>query len=258
MKLGKRVMRETDLLAFEIAILEGQPGMVMCSYNKVNGDWACENDYLLNQLLKKTWGFKGFVLSDWGGTHTTAKAALAGLDNEQPGGPAERARFGDALKKAVESGEVPMSRIDDMVHRIVRTAFAAGIVDDPPRGRVVDPFLGGESAQKIAEQGSVLLKNASALLPLDAARVKSIAIIGSKADTSVLSGGGSAQVDPPGGGPSRFGGPAVWFPSSPLKAIHAKAPNAKVEYNDGADPSAAAALAKASEIRHRIRQRAHQ
>jgi beta-glucosidase len=135
-----------------------------------------------------------------------------------------------------------------MVHRIVRTAFAMGIVDDPPRGRVVDPFLGGESAQKIAEQGSVLLKNARALLPLDAGKVKSIAIIGSKADTSVLSGGGSAQVDPPGGGPSRFGGPAVWFPSSPLKAIHAKAPTAKVEYNDGADPSAAAALAKASEF----------
>ena len=247
-KLSKRVMRETDLLAFEIAILEGQPGMVMCSYNKVNGDWACENDYLLNQLLKNTWGFKGFVLSDWGGTHSTAKAVLAGLDNEQPGGPAERARFGDALKKAVESGEVPMSRIDDMVHRIVRTAFAAGIVDDPPRGRVVDPFLGGESAQRIAEQGSVLLKNARALLPLDAGRVKSIAIIGSKADTSVLSGGGSAQVDPPGGGPSRFGGPAVWFPSSPLKAIRAKAPNAKVEYNDGADPSAAATFAKASEF----------
>jgi beta-glucosidase len=247
-KLDKRTMRETDLLAFEIAILEGQPGMVMCSYNKVNGDWACENDYLLNQVLKKAWGFKGFVLSDWGGTHTTAKAALAGLDNEQAGAPAERARFGDALKKAVEAGEVPLSRINDMVHRIVRTEFASGIVDDPPKGRVVDPFLGADSSRKIAEQGSVLLKNANNLLPLDGARVRSIAVIGSKADTSVLSGGGSAQVDPPGGGASQFGGPAIWFPSSPLKAIRAKAPQAKVEYNDGADPAAAAALAKASEI----------
>ena len=63
-------MRETDLLAFEIAVTEGQPGMVMCSYNKVNGDWACENSYLLTDVLKKAWGFKGFVLSDWGGTHT--------------------------------------------------------------------------------------------------------------------------------------------------------------------------------------------
>ena len=247
-KMSTRVMRETDLLAFEIAVLEGQPGMVMCSYNKVNGDWACENDYLLNQLLKKTWGFKGFVVSDWNATHSTAKAALAGLDAEQPGGPPERARFGDALKKAVEAGEVPMSRIDDMVRRIVRTAFAAGIVDDPPRGRVVDPFAGADTAQRIAEQSSVLLRNANHVLPLDAAVVKSIAIIGSKADTSVLSGGGSAQVDPPGGGPSRFGGPAVWFPSSPLKAIRAKAPKAKVEFHDGVDLQAAAALAKTSEV----------
>jgi beta-glucosidase len=247
-KLSTRIMRETDLLAFEIAILESQPGMVMCSYNKVNGDWACENDYLLNQLLKKTWGFKGVVVSDWNATHSTAKAAMAGLDCEQPGGPAERARFGDALKKAVEAGEVPMSRVDDMVRRIVRTAFASGVVDDPPLGRVVDPFKGADSAQRIAEQSSVLLKNANALLPLDAARVRSIAIIGFKADTSVLSGGGSAQVDPPGGGPSRFGGPAVWFPSSPLKAIRAKAPKAKVEYHDGVDVKAAAALAKASEV----------
>jgi beta-glucosidase len=247
-KLSKRVMRETDLLAFEIAILDSQPGMVMCSYNKVNGDWACENDYLLNQVLKKTWGFKGVVMSDWNATHTTAKAAMAGLDCEQPGGPADRARFGDALVKAVEAGEVPMSRIDDMVRRIVRTAFATGVIDEPPLGRVVDPFKGADSAQRIAEQSSVLLKNANALLPLDATRVKSIAIIGSKADTSVLSGGGSAQVDPPGGGPSRFGGPAVWFPSSPLKAIRAKAPRAKVEFHDGVDVQAAAALAKASEV----------
>ncbi len=247
-KLGTRAMRETDLLAFEIAITEGEPGMVMCSYNKVNGDWACENDYLLNDLLKKTWGFKGFVVSDWNATHTTVKAALAGLDAEQPGASPERAKFGDALKKAVESGEVPMSRLDDMVRRIARTEFASGIVDDPPLGRVVDPFRGAESAQKISEQASVLLKNANGALPLDGARVRSIAIIGSKADTSVLTGGGSAQVDPIGGGASRFGGPAVWAPSSPWKAIRAKAPKAKVEYNDGVDPAAAAALAKASEI----------
>ncbi len=247
-KLDKRAMRETDLLAFEIAVTEGQPGMVMCSYNKVNGDWACENSYLLNDVLKKAWGFKGFVLSDWGGTHTTAKAALAGLDNEEPGGDPARIHFGDALKKAVESGEVPMARLNDMAHRIVRTEFASGIVDDPPLGRVVDPFKGAETAQTIAEQASVLLKNANNQLPLNAALVKSIALIGSHADASVLSGGGSAQVDPPGGGASRYGGPAVWFPSSPLKAIRAKAPKAKVEYNEGTDTAAAVALAKASQI----------
>jgi beta-glucosidase len=241
--LGKRAARETDLLAFEIAVEEGQPGMAMCSYNKLNGDWACENSYLLTDVLKKAWGFQGFVLSDWGGTHSTAKAALAGLDNEEPGGNF----FGAALKKAVESGEVPIARLDDMVHRIVRTEFAAGIVDDPPKGRVVDPFRGADTAQEIAEQAMVLLKNAGNQLPLNAATVKSIALIGSHADTGMISGGGSAQVDAPGSGPSPWGRP-VWFPTSPMKAIRAKAPKAKVEYNDGTDLAAAAALAKSSEV----------
>jgi beta-glucosidase len=167
---------------------------------------------------------------------------LAGLDNEESDGR----YFGDALKKAVEGGEVPLARLNDMVHRIVRTEFAAGIVDDPPRGRVVDPFRSADTAQAIAEAASVLLKNTNNLLPLNSAIVKSIALFGSHADTGVLSGGGSAQVDPPGGPPSTYGGPPVWFPSSPLKAIRAKAPNAKVEFNDGTDLAAAAALAKAS------------
>ena len=243
-KLDKRAMRETDLLAFEIAVTEGQPGMVMCSYNKVNGDWACENGYLLTDVLKKTWGFQGFVLSDWGATHSTVKAALAGLDNEE----SDSRYLGDALKKAVEAGEVPMTRIDDMVHRIVRTEFAAGIVDDPPRGRVVDPFGGADTAQEIAEQASVLLKNAAGQLPLNAAALKSVALVGSHADASVLSGGGSAQVDPPGLGPSRYGGPGVWFPSSSLKAIRAKVPKAQVAFHDGSDPAAAAAAAKAADV----------
>jgi beta-glucosidase len=247
-RLAKRVMRETDLLAFEIAVTEGQPDMVMCSYNKLNGDWACENSYLLNDVLKHAWGFKGFVISDWEATHTTTKSALAGLDNEEPGGDPARIHFGDALKKAVESGEVPMARLDDMAHRIVRAEFASGVVDDPPLGRVVDPFRGAETAERIAEQASVLLKNANNQLPLDRALVKSIAVIGFHADTGVLSGGGSGQVDPPGGGPSQYGGAPVWFPSSPLKAIRAKAPRAKVQFNDGADAAAAAALAKASEV----------
>ena len=241
--IGKRAARETDLLAFEIAVKEGQPGMVMCSYNKMNGDWACENSYLLTDVLKKAWGFPGLVMSDWGGTHSTAKAALAGLDNEEPGSMF----FGAALKKAVDSNEVPMARLNDMVHRIVRTEFALGIVDDPPRGRVVDPFRGADTAQEIAEQSMVLLKNSGNQLPLDAATVKSIAVIGSHADTGMMSGGGSAQVDAPGSGPSPWGRP-VWFPTTPLKAIRAKAPQAKVEFNDGADPAAAAALAKMSAV----------
>ena len=261
--LDKRSMRESDLLAFQIAYRISDAAGFMCGYNKVNGDWDCENDYLLNQVLKKDFGFKGWVMSDWGGTHSTTKAIMAGLDQEQPGS----GFFGDALKKAVESGEVPLARVNDAVHRILRSLFAVGVWDNPPnQRRVVDVFKGLDDAQKIAEESIVLLKNAGNQLPLSAAAVKSIAVIGSHADVGVPSGGGSAQVNPPGGNAAAppaapgqqaapaggFGGGgrsgAQYFPSSPLKYIRAKAPGAKVEYNDGTDPAAAAALAKASQV----------
>jgi beta-glucosidase len=251
-KLDRRSMRETDLLAFEIGLKDSGIGAVMCSYNLLNGEYACENSYLLNDLLKKQWGFRGFVVSDWGGTHTTTKAALAGLDIEMPGNDF----FGAPLKKAIESGEVPMARLDDMVNRILRSEFAAGLFDNPPTRHVPDIFKGLEVAQSVAEQTIVLLKNANGQLPLKSG-IRSIAVIGSHADAGVLSGGGSAQVDPPGGNAvppppdaprSVFGAAVVWHPSSPWKAIRAKAPQAKVEYHDGADPAAAARLAKASEV----------
>jgi len=180
--LDKRTMRETDLLAFQIAIKIAQPAGVMCAYNKVNGDYSCENDYLLNQVLKKEWGFQGWVLSDWGGTHSTTKAALNGLDQEMPG---DR-YFGAPLEKAVDSREVPEARLNDMVHRILRSMFACGVIDNPPVRSVVDPFQGLEDAQHIAEESIVLLKNEGDLLPLNAARVASIALIGSHADGGVL------------------------------------------------------------------------
>jgi beta-glucosidase len=246
-KAGKRAMRETDLLAFEIGIQGSGIGAVMCSYNLLNGDYACENSYLLNDLLKKEWGFRGFVLSDWGATHSTVKAALAGLDMEMP----TDTFFGAPLKKAVESGQVPASRLDDMVKRILRSEFAAALFDKPAERKVPDIFKGLEVAQAIAERSCVLLKNANSQLPLSHA-IRSIAVIGSHADVGVLSGGGSAQVDPPGGNavpnaPQLVFGQVVWHPSSPLKAIRAKAPNARVEYNGGSDPAAAANFAKAAD-----------
>jgi beta-glucosidase len=250
-KIDTRAMRESDLLAFEIGVKESGAGAVMCSYNLLNGDYACENKYLLTDVLKKDFGFQGFVVSDWGATHSTAKAALAGLDMEMPGDE----HFGDALKKAVESGEVPTSRLDDMAHRILRTGFAVGLFDNPPGRKVPDIFAGFRVAQRVAEQGTVLLKNANGQLPLQASSIKTIAVIGSHADIAVLSGGGSAQVDPPGGnavptpsGTAPFFGGVVWFPSSPLKAIRAKALNVKVEYNAGTDPASAASLAKGSDV----------
>ena len=247
--INHKAARESDLLAFEIAIGIAEPSGVMCAYNRVNSDYSCENDWILNQVLKKDFGFKGWVLSDWGGTHSTVKAALAGLDQEMP----EDIYFGQALKDAVQKGQVPLSRLEDMDHRILRSMFAAGVVDNPPMPRsVVDPFRGRDDAQQIAEESIVLLKNSGNVLPLKAP--SSIAIIGSHADVGVLSGGGSAQVDPPGGNatnPHPGGanwGETVYFPSSPMKYIQKHAPNAKVEFNPGTDNAAAAALAKSSDV----------
>ena len=249
--IDERSMRETDLLAFEIGIRDGNPAGVMCSYNRVNGNYACDDRYLLTDVLKQEWKFPGFVLSDWGAAHSIAKASAAGMDHEQP----NEYFYGDRLKKAVESGEVPVSQVDDHARRIVRSMFATGVIDDPPKKSVVDVMGGFEIAQRIAEQSMVLLKNENRQLPLDASKVKSIALIGGHADIGMLSGGGSAQVDPPGGNVimpagqrGTVWGHADWFPTSPMKAIQAKAPNARVEYNDGSDPASAAALAKSADV----------
>ena len=241
--IGKRALRETDLLAFEIGIGVGDPQAVMCSYNAINGDYACENKYTLTDVLKKDWGFKGFVVSDWGGTHSTIKASAAGLDNEEPG----ENFYGDSYKKAVQDGKISQAELDDHVHRVLRAEFAAGLVDNPIRKSVVDVEGGLETAQRIEEHSIVLLKNTNNLLPLDKNSLKAIAIIGDHADVGMISGGGSAQVDPPGEVAPQWL-QHVWFPTSPLKTVIAKAPTAKVEFASGSDVSAAAELAKRSDV----------
>ena len=241
--IDKRALRESDMLAFQIGIEIGSPGAVMCSYNGVNGVYACENKYLLTDVLKKDWNFKGFVVSDWGATHSTIQSSAAGLDNEEP----EDLYFGAPLKAAVQAGKVPMAELDNHVHRVLRSEFAAGIVDFPQKRSVVDVEGGFEISRRIAEQSSVLLKNAGGVLPLDPAKLRSVAIIGTHADTSMISGGGSAQVDPPGKAAPTWK-EHVWFPTSPLKAISAKIPSATVTFNSGADVESAAALAKNSDI----------
>jgi beta-glucosidase len=242
--IDRRAMQETDLLAFEIAIKESNVGTVMCAYNRVNSVFACENPYLLGDVLKKAWDYKGWVMTDWGAAHNAVPSALAGMDQEMPTG----SYFGDPLKTAVEKGEVPVSRLNDMVHRILRTEFAFGVIDNPPVAKPVDPFSGADVAQRVEERAIVLLKNHDGLLPLEAPGVKSIAVIGAHADIAVLSGAGSDQVDAAGGnavpGNRRF----VWHPSSPLRALKARAPNAQVAYDPGTDPAAAAKMARASEI----------
>lgn len=246
--IDERGGRESDLLAFEIGVKDSNVQSVMCSYNLTNGQYDCENSHLLNDVLKGDWAFPGFVMSDWWATHSTATAAINGLDQEQP-----NQQYFSTLGTAVSGGQLPQSRLDNMVHRILRAMYEVGIFDDPQNIQPIPAAADAAVAQEIEEQGAVLLKNSSSQLPLSAS-VQSIAIIGSKADTAVLSGGGSAQVQPVGGaitGPSPCPpcwAQVVWDPSSPLKAIQAKAPNAKVQFADGSDATGAAALAASSQV----------
>jgi beta-glucosidase len=248
--IDDRSARESDLLAFEIGIKDSNVQFVMCSYNLVNDTWACENSYLLNAVLKGDWGFAGFVMSDWYATHSTAKAAQNGLDQEQP----EDLYLGLSLKQAVQNGQVPMARLDNMVHRILRAMFADGLFDHPAAIQSLDAVADAAVAQEIEEQGAVLLKN-TGVLPLNGTKLASIAVIGSHADVAVLSGGGSAQVTPV-GGPALTEGrpcppclePVVWDPSSPLNAIQVRAPGVNVQFNDGTDATSAARLAASSNV----------
>src|SRR5271154_4405793 len=240
--ISKRALRESDLLAFEIGVGIADPGAVMCSYNAVNGEFACENKYLLTDVLKKEWGFKGFVVSDWGGTHSTVKASAAGLDNEEP----LDEFFGAKLKAAVEAGKVSMAELDEHVRRVLRSEFASGIVDFPMQKGVPDIEGNLATAQKVEEQSAVLLKN-NGLLPLRGGAVRSIAVIGPHANEGIMSGGGSAQVDAP-GRPSAGWQAQVWFPPSPIKVLEAKFPAANVQFDSGANPASAAALAKNSDV----------
>ncbi len=254
--IDKRSMRETDLRAFEIALGISNAGAFMCSYNRVNGDFACEDSYLLTDVLKKDFHFQGFVLSDWGGTHSAAKASHAGLDQEQPG----KIFFGDALRSAVESGEVSEDELNDHVHRILRTIFATGLYDHPVVKQVPDVERGYALAQSLAEKSIVLLKNADNVLPLQTAILHSLVVIGGHADVGVITGGGSAQVDAPGGSavpppPPVPGGNSrpdlrrqVWLPSSPLRALKAKLPSSRVSYASGDDLAAAASAAKGADV----------
>ncbi|WP_299016870.1 beta-glucosidase [uncultured Caulobacter sp.] len=249
--------RESDLLAFQIAIEKGQPGSVMCAYNLVNGDYSCGNNHLLNEVLKRDWGYKGWVMSDWGAVHAT-DYILKGLDQQSGEQLDGTTWFGAPLKAAVEKGEVPAARVSDAARRILRSMFAAGLFDKPVEpGGAVDYEAGAAVAQGAAAEGIVLLKNRDGLLPL-AKTAKTIAVIGGHADAGVLSGGGSSQVVPPGGAKRvvPLGGEGMMGPfrsqyfngSSPLAALRKALPEATVTFDDGRYVASAVAAAKAADV----------
>lgn len=199
-KVSERALREIYLPAFHAAVKDADVGAVMCAYNKVGGTYACEHPWALTTLLKEEWGFQGFVVSDWWGTHSTVAAAQAGLDMEMPAGegPFGPEYFGASLKKAVESGEVPAGLLDDKVRRILLPMFKAGLFDRKPvpRGGNVSTAEQRRFARQLSEEGMVLLKNDGSVLPLEDSSVRSIAVIGVAAgEQAKLTGGGSAQVN---------------------------------------------------------------
>jgi beta-glucosidase len=229
-----RTENEIYLPAFGAAVNLANVASAMCAYSVINGTYACQNKYLLS-LLKNVLSFRGFVTADWHATHSTAASANAGLDLEMPDG----AYFGSALKTAVQNGTVPRSRLDDMVHRILREMFAFGFIDNAPTGTtsaVVTSPAHATVARDVAAEGTVLLKNGG-LLPLNTTAVHSIAVIGRGGGSAAMTaGGGSAAVKAP-------------YVSTPVNAITARAGvGVNVAYADGSSVPAAVALAASSDV----------
>jgi len=225
---------------------------VMCSYNQVNGTHACENRWLLTDMLHGDFGAKGFVMSDWGATHSTEAAANAGLDQDS-GYPFDKQPFfGAPLKAAIAAGRVPRARLDAMAGRILRSMFAHGLFDRPVVPGPIDFAAHADVTRADATEGAVLLRNERGVLPLSA-RSKRIVVIGGHADAGVLAGGGSSLVYPVGGNavpglaPTSWPGPVMVYPSSPWRALQARLPGTEVDFMDGSDPAAAAAAARGAD-----------
>jgi beta-glucosidase len=194
-EVGERALRELYLVPFEAAVREAGTWSLMSAYNRVNGTYASEHQTLLRELLKGEWGFDGVVVSDWYGSHSTAASANAGLDLEMPG-PARH--LGAKLAAAVRAGEVPEGLLDDAVRRLLRLAERTGAGADAPLAaeRAVDRPEHRALARRAAGEAIVLLQNAREVLPLDAVRLRSLAVIGPNAAQAVIQGGGSARVRP--------------------------------------------------------------
>jgi beta-glucosidase len=250
-RIDPAATRESDLLAFEIAIERGRPGSVMCAYNQVNGSYSCENDWLLNEVLKTDWGYPYFVMSDWGAVHSTVRSAMGGLDQESGEQLDTENFFEGPLSKAIADGVVPKARLDDMARRVLTSIFARGLADKTDVSEPVDFAASDRTALAIALEGTVLVRN-QGLLPL-AADTRSIVVIGPHADRGVPSGGGSSQVIPRGGiavkekiGENQA---LVLDPGAPLEAIRVQFPHARVDFDDGSVPARAAeAAAKADAV----------
>jgi beta-glucosidase len=228
--VSERAIQEIYTSAWATVIDKSNPAAIMCAYSTVNGQYACQNSYLLHDVLDGQLGYQGFVGSDYGATHSTVASVNAGLDQEQP----ETTYFGDALQQAVQDGQVSMSTIRQAVVRILTQMYRFRLFTDYPTGNLSDTVTNAADQQAglaIAEAGTTLLQNTGNVLPY-AANTPSIAVIGADASTSPMTdGGGSASV----------------VPSSvvtPLQGIeNAVGSSTSVSYSDGSNIAAAATAA---------------
>ena len=243
-----RTLHEIYLPAFETAVHKAHVGSVMCSYNRVGGVYACQNRYLLTKILKDELGFKGWVMSDWNATHSTVASARAGMDMEMAASPGTY--YGSALKSAVQSGKVPVSRLNDMVLRILRSMFQVGIFQHPhasePKAYSTNVETSGDVAlaRTISEEGTVLLKDAKHVLPIHGS-ARRIAVIGSAGGPTgaqqSYNTSGSSHI-PEVGGKSDL--------VTPFQGIEHRGQSAGdiVTYTDGSSLADAVAAAKVSNV----------
>ncbi len=223
-RVEERALQEIYTRVFRDTVLEGKTWSIMCAYNRLNGPYCAENETLLQTMLREQWAFPGFVVSDWGAVHSTIPTALHGVDLEMPGGNDNY--LGAPLLKAVKEGKVPESAVNRKVRNYLRAVLSMGL--DKPKPAYRADFKAHQSlAQKIAEEAIILMKNSGKILPLDANKLGSIAVIGPKANQLNHGGGGSSFV------------PIVEHEFSPLEGIKARLGN-RVQINVamGIDPRA--------------------
>jgi beta-glucosidase len=193
--VGERALREIYLPAFEAAVKEARVGAIMDGYNLTNGLYMSQHEYLNVDVVKQEWGFDGVIMSDWIATYDAIGAANAGLDIEMPSGT----HFNrDNLVPAIESGKVSMATLDDKVRRILRVAARFGWLDREQLDLSIPRYnmAARDAALQGAREGTVLLKNENASLPLDSGSIDSILVVGPNAHPAVTGGGGSSKVEP--------------------------------------------------------------
>jgi len=256
--IAEDALRESDLLAFEIALEQGDPGSVMCAYNATNGPQSCGSRFLLTDVLRRDWGFRGFVMSDWGAVDAV-DYALAGLDQQSGSGIDPAPFFGEPLRQAAQSDPAYRARLGEMVRAILHAIYDNGLDAHPAAVGSVDAAANAGVALEVAREGIVLLTNRDGVLPLGS-EVKRIAVIGGRADVGTLIGGGSSKVLADGGAAAsipflRDGtAPFRWMieqdfnGSAPLAAIRAAAPQAAVRFRDGRYAHEAALAASQADV----------